>query len=210
MLLLMRRDLPESRPPKHRLIVRREYLRYYLVTLAYGCQKRIRLVFAPWVIVELMREGADVLALLTIATHFAGTLVSPRLGKLLDRKGLRFMLLFEAGYIVVTFCGMGFLAGRMAQGTTVYRYVMFAAFVLVNLFEQFNMVHAFLMRRLAVDPSEVTESLSFGLSVDHVMAVVASALLGLAWTALGVQVVFYLAAASAVIQVLVGLRCREL
>ena len=54
----------------HKLLFRKEYMPYYMVTLAYGCQKRIRIVFAPWVIIELLRQGADVIALLTIVESF--------------------------------------------------------------------------------------------------------------------------------------------
>ena len=69
------------------------------------------------------------------------------------------------------------------------------------LFDQFNMVHSYMMRSIALDPSEVTRTLSVGLSVDHVMAIVASPIMGLIWNAWGVQYVFYLAALSALFQV---------
>ena len=63
------------------------------------------------------------------------------------------------------------------------------------------MVHSYMMRSIALDPSEVTRTLSVGLSVDHVMAIVASPIMGLIWEAWGVQYVFYLAALSALFQV---------
>ena len=45
---------------------------YYLTLVAYGCQKRIKLVFGPWIIIELMGKGADTVALLGIVTSFDG------------------------------------------------------------------------------------------------------------------------------------------
>lgn len=69
------------------LLVRREYMPYYMVTLAYGCQKRIRIVFAPWVIINLLGQGADTLALLTIVVHLVGSWMAPQIGKLLDHLG---------------------------------------------------------------------------------------------------------------------------
>ena len=62
------------------------------------------------------------------------------------------------------------------------------------------MVHAFMMRSIALDRSEVTRTLSVGLSVDHIMAIIASPIMGIIWERFGVQYVFYLAAASAVLQ----------
>ena len=47
----------------------------------------MRLVFAPWVIIELLSMGADTVALLGIAAYFCGGWVAPLIGKFLDRYG---------------------------------------------------------------------------------------------------------------------------
>ena len=189
----------------HRLLFRRRYMPYYMVTLAYGCQKRIKIVFAPWVIINLLGQGADTVALLTIVVHLAGTGLAPIIGKLLDRLGVKRMLWVEAVYIAVSFSVMGLLAGMLAGGSfglsDPLTWLVFGAYVLCVLFEQFNMVHSYMMRAIALDPSEVTRTLSVGLSVDHVMAIVASPVMGLIWNAWGVQYVFWLAALSALFQV---------
>ena len=195
----------QTRVTNHKLLFRKEYMPYYMVTLAYGCQKRIRIVFAPWVIIELLRQGADVIALLTIVVYLVGMFIAPVLGRLLDRLGVRRMLWLEAGYILVTFCAMGALAGRLASGGfragSWQTWVMYGAYVLCMLFEQFSIVHAFMMRAIARDPGEVTQTLSVGLGVDHIMAIIASPIMGLIWDGAGVQYVFYLAAASALLQI---------
>ena len=205
LLIVMCKDAPKGRTKNHRLLFRRDYMPYYMVTLAYGCQKRIKIVFAPWVIIELLAQGADTVALLTIITHFVGTAVAPLIGRMLDRIGIRKVLLVEAAYILFSFSVMGALAGMMANGHFasggVLKWAIFGAYILCILFEQFNMAHSFLMRSIARDPSEVTETLSVGLGVDHVMAIAASPVLGWIWAAWGVQYVFYLAAVSALFQV---------
>ena len=206
LLVCMARLMPQGGAVKnHKLLFRTQYMPYYMVTLAYGCQKRIKIVFAPWVIINLLGQGADTVALLTIAVHLAGVWAAPVIGKLLDRLGVRAMLWAEAGYIVLSFSAMGLLAGMLAGESFGLRdpitWLVFGAYVLCILFEQFNMVHAYMMRSIALDPSEVTRTLSVGLSVDHVMAIIASPVMGLIWSAWGVQYVFYLAALSAVFQV---------
>lgn len=187
----------------HKLLFRREYMPYYMVTLAYGCQKRIKIVFAPWVVIQLLGQGADTVALLTIVTYLLGTWVAPLIGRMLDKLGVKKMLWIEAGYIVFSFCVMGALSGLLAGdrfGSDRLSWLVFAAYILCVLFEQFNMVHSFMMRSIALDPGEVTQTLSVGLSVDHVMAIIASPVLGIIWDRFGVQYVFYLAALSAVLQ----------
>ena len=187
----------------HKLLFRKRYMPYYMVTLAYGCQKRIKIVFALWVIINLMDQGADTVALLTIVVHLAGTWIAPVIGRMLDQLGVRKMLLVEAGYIAVSFSVMGLLAGMLDSfaaggGLT---WLVYGAYVLCVLFEQFNMVHSYMMRSIALDPSEVTQTLSVGLSVDHIMAIIASPIMGLIWNAWGVQYVFLAAALSALLQV---------
>ncbi len=206
LLTVLALSLPQKDAVKnHRLLFRKRYMPYYMVTLAYGCQKRIKIVFAPWVIINLLGQGADTVALLTIATYLAGTWAAPVIGKMLDKLGVKRMLWVEALYIILSFTVMGLLAGMLARGTfrlgDPLTWLVFGAYVLCVLFEQFNMVHSYMMRSIALDPSEVTRTLSVGLSVDHVMAIIASPVMGVIWNTWGVQYVFYLAALSALFQI---------
>ena len=82
-------DVRKRSGERRRLPVRRRYLPYYIVTAVYGFQKRMRLVFAPWVIIELLSMGADTVALLGIAAYFCGGWVAPLIGKFLDRYGVQ-------------------------------------------------------------------------------------------------------------------------
>ena len=214
LLMLMARDMGKSGAvASHGLLIRRRYMPYYMVTLAYGCQKRIRIVFAPWVIIQLLGQGADTVALLTIIVHLVGSWMAPRIGRLLDRLGVRKMLWMEAAYIGVTFSVMGMTAGLLSRGTLAaggwQSWIVFGAYILCVLFEQFGMVHSFMMRSIALDQSEVTRTLSVGLGVDHIMAIIASPIMGIIWERFGVQYVFYLAALSALLQLAASLMVKE-
>ena len=161
-------------------------------------------MFAPWVIIQLLGKGADTVALLSIATYFVGSWFAPLLGRMLDKLGTRKMLWLESGYILASFTLMGVLAGMLSSGALAADgwqcWLVYAAYVLCILFEQFNMVHSFLMRSIALDPEEVTETLSVGLSVDHIMAISVSPVMGIIWAKFGVSYVFYLAALSCALQ----------
>lgn len=210
-MVRMRKFHPDGgKAKKFHLLLRREYIPYYCITFAYGCQKRIRLVFGPWVIAELLHMGADVLALLTIATHFIGTAFGPWIGRMLDKLGVRNMLLIEAGYIAVTAGMLGTAAQMLTEGAGGNPLILFtfAAYVLCNLLDPFNMVHSYLMRYLALDPSEVTESLSAGLAVDHVVAILISPVFGFIWLNWGPGYVFFIVALFSLSQVAVSLWLR--
>ena len=196
-----------------KLLIKKKYLPYYMITLAYGCQKRIRIVFAPWVIIELLHQGADVTALLTIAVYLIGMAVAPLVGRLLDRLDVKKMLLVEAGYMVAAFCFMGALAGQLASGSFqaggAKVLLVYAGYVFCMLFDYFGMVQSMVVRNIAEDSGEVTKTLSVGLGVDHVMAIIASPLLGLVWAQAGAQYVFYVAALSSIVQVVMSRFVKE-
>lgn len=213
LLFMMRPSMPRNdKKERHRLVLNRRYLPYYFITLAFGCQKRIRLVFAPWVVVELLHCGADTVALTAIATSFAAIMVAPALGRLLDFAGVKVSLLAEGIYMIATFGVFGVLVGGFDGGQIEARGIFLVfAFILVVLsclIDQFNMVHSFLVRKLALNPLEVTATLSTGLSLDHVVAVAGSMILGVIWDGFGAKYVFFTAAACSVVQLIVALTLK--
>ena len=70
--------------------------------------------------------------------------------------------------------------------------MLYACYDLVEKDEDF---HVMLMKKLSDSPADVMENLSFGLSVDHVLAVTVSGLLGAVWKFVGPEWVFVLGAA---------------
>lgn len=213
LLIFMNKYVPKShKKVKQKLILRKEYLPYYLVTLAYGCQKRIKLVFGPWVIADLMLQGADTLSLLAIGTHFIGIALANAIGRMLDKLGAAISLIIEGIYIIVSFSAMGYMAGGFASNKFIsggsMMYIAFAIYIICNLFDQFNSVHAYLMRSIAKDQSEITTTLSVGLSVDHILAIIVSSIFGIIWSNAGAQYVFYICSVTAIIQIVVGLSLR--
>ena len=204
LLCRLRREMPSldvrkrNQTRKGRLPIRRKYIPYYIVTAVYGFQKRMRLVFAPWVIIELLSLGADTVALLGIAAYFCGSWVAPLIGKFLDKYGVQKGLVLESLSIAAIFLFAAWAAAGIVNGFLSGWASMAAAFVsyvLIFLTDHFNSVHTMLMRELSESPADVMENLSFGLSVDHVLAVTVSGLLGAVWKYTGAQYVFLLGAA---------------
>ncbi|MDD3221872.1 MAG: MFS transporter [Clostridia bacterium] len=199
----------ETKDKSPRFIVRKQYIPYYLVTIAYGCQKRIKLVFGPWLMVELLHMGADTLALLSIIVAFADTFFSRIIGKMLDKRGLRFTLFFEGFYLagislILAFLAHGFEDALLPQTKIMYLIACFF-YIVAMMMDQVNMIHAYLVRSLAVEANEITKTLSVGLSVDHVMAVVISSVMGVVWSVFGSEYVFIMAAFASVVQIGVGI-----
>ncbi len=197
---------------KKKLRIRKEYIPYYIVTAVYGCQKRMRIVFAPWIIIELMNMGADVLALLGIAAYFVATLTAPAIGKYLDKNGVKKALRLESIVIAAIFLFSAWATVNVTGKESIPIFFVicaFVAYVMIIQTDYFGTVHTMLMKKLSLDPQDITENLSMGLSVDHVLAVTVSGILGLMWKAWGPYTVFLFAAAVCAIQYAVSVFLPE-
>ena len=122
--------------------------------------------------------GADTVALLGIAAYFCGGWVAPLIGKFLDRYGVQKGLVLEstsvAGvFLFAAWAASGIVNGSLRAGAAWPPRL--PSYILIFLTDHFNSVHVMLMRELSRSPADVMENLSFGLSVDHVLAVTVSA-----------------------------------
>ena len=211
----LRKTAPELNVPRARntgrrdtLHIRKRYIPYYLITAVYGCQKRMRIVFAPWLIVELLAMGADTLALLGMAAHLIGSRFSPVIGRMLDHLGVSRSLAIEGGYfagafLFAAFAAWGAASGRFGDGP-LGAVLVFLSYILVMLTDHFNTVHTVMMKQLSLRPEDVMGNLSLGLSVDHVLAVTVSGGFGVIWKVWGPQYVFLLAAACSAVHLAVA------
>ena len=63
-----------------------------------------------------------------------------------------------------------------------------------------------LVRTIAVKSSDITPTLSFGLSLDHVVTIICAALGGIIWGSWGPQYIFFLAASLSLVNLYVAFK----
>jgi predicted MFS family arabinose efflux permease len=73
--------------------------------------------------------------------------------------------------------------------------MVYSLFVLDRLSMQMGMVKAIYLRSIAWDEDEVTSTLSMGVSLDHLISIIAAIAGGYIWSKWGSQWVFFMAAA---------------
>ena len=70
---------------------------------------------------------------------------------MLDEKGLKYTMIFEGGYLLVVIAALGAAAGALERGGLgshgIWVFLVYCLYILAFLLEQFNMVHAFMMRK---------------------------------------------------------------
>ncbi|MGI5877287.1 MAG: MFS transporter [Christensenellales bacterium] len=211
--LMIRRIRPSRAPARRlRLVFRREYRYFYLLTILHGVQKQIAYVYGVWVIVDILRRKADTLALLFIAVSFLSIFFLPVLGKWLDRYGIRRMMFVEALAFIGVYIVYGAAVWAITSGTIPAAgwgaWIVYILFILDRLSMQMGMVKSVYLRSIAYSEEEITSTLSAGVSLDHAVSILAALAGGFIWANFGSQYVFFMAAAFSMGNLYAAFRVR--
>jgi len=193
-------------PAGTRFRLRKEYRLFYLLTVLYGTRKQIFLTFAPWVLVTVFRQEVQVLATLLTAGGVLGIGFKPLLGRMIDRLGERFILAGEAALLVFVCLGYGF--ARDLFPPPVALGVAMACYVADQLLMSAGMARATYLMKVAVDPRDVTPTLTMGVTIDHVFSITTAVASGFLWSAAGPRAVFAAGALLALANLVAALRVR--
>jgi len=201
LLIIMRSKVGremESRTEVSKLVFRKEYMRYYVICAIFGSRKQIMFAFSPWVLIELLGFKADSMSLLGVIGAFIGIFFIPFVGRLIDRYGSRLVMMIEAGCFVAIYIAYGLLSKWVNEQTAVVTgivlFFVYLLYICDRMTMQFYMVRSIYLKSIAIKPEDVTPSLSTGMAIDHVLAVISALLCGMVWDAWGPEYVFVIAA----------------
>ena len=195
-----------------RFVFRKEYKFYYTLVIMFGVQKQIMLVYGPWVVIELLGKKADTLAILGIIGSFLGMFFIPALGRALDRFGIKAMLYADALSFIGVYVLYGLVSGGYASGSIptvgLWCFLAYAVLIFDRMSTQMGIIRTVYLRTIAVDPRDVTATLSLGMSMDHTVSIICAFAGGIVWTLWGPQWIFYLAAALSFVNLFVAIRVK--
>ena len=174
-----RRD--DARPP--RFVVRKEYGRFYLLSVLLGARKQLFLTFGPWMLVDLFGVKVEVMTLLFFIISILGIAVGPAVGKLTDRFGPRAVLGGEA-LLTIGLCALYAFAPELLPGG-IAAIVVMSCYVVDQASSAVSMSRAVYAKRMVKRPEDLSPTLSLGVSIDHLVAMFLPMLGGLAWRSAG-------------------------
>jgi len=190
---------PAINTGKKRFLFRKEYKFYYVLASLHGAHKQLAGVFGPWILIDILSRKADTLAILTMIGSFIGIFFIPMIGRLTDRIGVRRMIFFEGISFILLYTMYGLTSSGLVSGSLAKAgipvLIIYALFIIDRMTMQLGMVRTLYLRSIALDKSEVSPTLSTGMSLDHVISIICASLGGLAWSIWGPQYVFFIAAA---------------
>ena len=182
--------------PGPRLVFKRKYGLYYLLSFLEGWRKQIFLCFAPFLLVKVYETDLRHMLVLWGIIQVIGYFASPRVGRLIDRVGERRVLLTYYASLIAVFAGYAFIPNK---------YVLYGLFVADSVLFMAAMALTTYVNRIA-PKTEHTQTLSMGIAMNHVGAVSMPFVGGLLWTYFGQQWTFMIGALAVILSLLVTLR----
>ena len=175
---------PRRAPGKpRRLVVKRRYGRYYLLSVLYGARKQLFITFGPWMLVDLFGQPASTMTLLFFVVSAVGIIAQPAVGALTDRLGPRAVLGGEALLTVAVCMAYAFAPGLLPAGAALV--VVAGCYVVDQASNAVSMSRAVYASQIAEDPADVSPTLSLGISIDHSVSMFLPMLGALAWKGAG-------------------------
>ena len=201
-----------ARGKRFRFVFRKEYKYYYLLAVVFGVQKQIMFVYGPWVLIDLLDQKTDTMALLGMAGALVGIFFIPALGRWIDRYGVKKMLYADALSFIVVYLAYGALSAGFSSGWLsrfgVPMFMAFGLFIVDRMSMQMSIIRTLYLRTIAVSPSDIAPTLTMAQSMDHIVAVLCATVGGVIWTVWGPQYIFFTAAAFSLINFFVAIKVR--
>ncbi len=170
-------------------VMKKEYNLYYMLCVVFGARKQIFITFGPWVLIKVFHQGVSTFAILGFVVAAIGIYSNPFIGHLIDRWGEKFVLAAEAILLIFVCAGYG-LSVWIFGDTHTALFVVLACFVIDQVLVSVGMARSTYLKKIAVDNEDVYPTLSLGISMDHLVAMIIPWFGGLLWTLAGYEWVF--------------------
>lgn len=190
-LLFASRRRPPT--PETRIVFRRKYGLYYALNFLQGCRKQMFITFAIFALVKVHGMPVETTMVLVLINQTLITLSASWLGRLVDRFGERVMLSVSYVGLVFVFAGYALID---------HRPTLYALYCIDNLIFFGGIALTTYLHRIA-DASDLQQTLSMGVTMNHLAAVAAPLVGGFVWYHFGHEIIFLSGAVLALVSLVV-------
>lgn len=190
--------LPPNRGQSEQRKVRlkKSYWLYYTLSFLRGCRRHIFTTFALFLLVKNYNLDITVISSVLIANNVITFFTNRWIGHMSDRIGEKVVLAAGSLLLVFIFCGYAYIT---------FLPVLIGFYLIDNiLFGSSIALQSYLQKISA--PEDLTGNLSFGMTANHITAVIVPVLGGVAWSLFGFKVTFLGGAAIVFIDLLFALK----
>lgn len=176
-----------------RLILRKRYWLFYLLTFLSGARRQIFVVFAGFLLVEKFDYSASAIALLFLANYVFNLFFAAKIGKFIGVIGERRALTIEYIGLIVVFVSYGLVDNSTIAG---------ALYIVDHFFFAFAIAIKTYFQKIAGD-GDIASTAGVSFTINHVAAVFLPALLGFIWLQ-DASLVFYIGASIALLSLILS------
>jgi len=162
---------PEKEEQRKKMILRKQYWLYYVLTFLSGARRQIFMVFAGFMMVEKFGYSVKEISFLYLFNYVFNMIFAPKIGRLIEVIGEKKILLVEYIGLIIIFTSYAFVTNKhIAAGLYVADHLFFAMAIAVKTYFQ----------KIA-DPKDIAATAGISFTINHIAAVVIPALLGILW-----------------------------
>lgn len=169
-----------------KLILRKQYSLYYILTFFSGARRQIFMVFAGFLMVEKFGFDVAEITALYMLNHVVNIFVAPKIGQMINRIGEQKALTLEYSGLILVFVGYALVeSAQLAAVLYVVDHIFFAMAIALKTYFQ----------KIA-QPEDIAATAGVSFTINHIAAVVIPASFGVVWL-YDQSLVFYFGAALA-------------
>lgn len=162
----------ENVVPQHKkMILRKKYWLYYLLTFMAGARRQVFVAFAIFLMVKKFDFSVQEITLLFVVNNVINYFLSPFIGKAIIRFKERRVLSLEYFSLLFIFLAYAFVNSKTLVGVL---------YVLDHIFFNFAMAIRTYFQKIG-DPKDIAPSMAVGFTINHIAAVVIPAIGGMLW-----------------------------
>jgi len=154
-----------------KMILRRKYWLYYVLTFLAGARRQIFTVFAVFLLVKHYGYTVQEITVLFIINNTVNFFLSPAIGRAIIRLGERKILTLEYSAIFFIFLAYAFIQSALIAGIL---------YILDHIFFNFSIAVRTYFQKIG-DPRDIAPTMAVGFTINHLAAVVIPVFGGMLW-----------------------------
>lgn len=176
----------------NRFYFRRKFTKYYMLEMFYGARKQVFFTFGPYVLILFYKADAGVISMLFAISAIACFVLSPWVGKLIDRIGYKTVMIADTLLLVIV-CGLYGFAHHIFSMNVAF-IVCCVNYVLDSIISLASMASNVYVQDISDNQEEMRATISTGISVNHLITIFIALLGGWVWNTLGIETLFIVSA----------------
>ncbi len=158
-------------PQRQKMVLKKKYFLYYILTFLSGARRQIFMVFSIFLLVKYFNFTVQEMTILFIINNTVAWILNPLIGKAIVRFGERRISSIEYIGVIIIFIVYAYTSSKaIAAGM----------YILDNILFNFSVAIRTYFQKIA-DPKDISSSMAVGFTINHIAAVFLPALGGYLW-----------------------------